>query len=240
MSIGYHKNCKLNCCRYERLQQEIAFYEREAKLLQENVEAREKLQLQNPDLHSATVKIATTQQDLEDRLFTLRLKARKLLAIMRMLGRQILETQRFFELNGLKVGARDWAKEQWEWAINETRIEELKGVFEEQAPIFIELQKAVWTKWYAVDWFHEKMEKRKANPFAGPDDSKVRDGEACLTVVASRQPRKQRPSLLSVIECMDTASLEAGSALAQASAGRLPHIAYASAYVIPCSKPQKR
>ena len=163
-----------------------------------------------------------------------------MLAIMRMLGRQILETQRFFELNGLKVGARDWAKEQREWAVNEARIEVLTAVFEEQVPIFTELQNALWTKWYAVDWFHEMMEKRKANPFAGLDDSKVQDGEACLTVAASRQLRKQRPSLLSVIKCIDEASLQAESALAQASAGRLPHIAYASAFAIPRLKPQKR
>lgn len=202
MSIGHHKNCKLNCCRYKRLQQEIAFYEREAKLLRENVETREKLQLKNPDLRPATVEKSTTQQDLKDSLFTLKLKVRKML----------IETQRFFELNGLKVGARDWAKEQREWAANEARIEKLKGVFEEQAPIFIELQKAVWTKCYAVDWFHETMEKRKANPSAGPDDSKVRDGEARLSVAASRQPRKQRPSLLPVIRCIDEASLQAESA----------------------------
>ena len=240
MSIGHHKNCKLNCCRYKRLQQEIAFYEREAKLLRENVEAREKLQLKNPDLRPATAEETTSQQDLKDQLFTLKLKARKMLAIMRMLGRQIMDTQSFFELNGLKVGARDWAKEQRDWAANEARIEKLKGVFEEQAPIFIELQKAVWTKCYAVNWFHETMEKRKANPFAGRDASKVRDGEACLSVTATGPPRKQRPSLLSAIKCVHEASPQAETARRQAAAGRLPHIAYTSAFVIPRSKPQKR
>lgn len=240
MSIEHREKCKLNCCRYKLLQQEIAFYEREAKLLRENVEAREKLQLKHPDLRPATAEETTSQQDLKDQLFILKLKARKMLAIMRMLGRQIMDTQSFFELNGLKFGTRYWAKEQQEWTANEVRIDELKGVFEEQAPIFIELQKAVWMNCYAVVWSHETMKKRKANPFAGRDASKVRDGEACLSVTAIGPPRKQRPSLLSVVKCADEASLQAETAREQAAAGRLPHISYASAFVIPRSKPQKR
>ena len=240
MTVGHHKVCKLNCCRYKRLQQEIAFYEREAKLLRENVVAREKIQLKNSDLRPVSAEETTSQQDLKDQLFTLKLEAHKMLAIMRMLGRQLADTQSFFELNSLKFGTRDWAKEQREWMANEARVEELKGVLEEQAPIFIELQKAVWMKCYAVEWFHETMGKRKMNSFAGRDAAKVRDGEACLSVTATGYRRKQRPSLLSAIKCDYEPSLQADTAKAQSAAGRLPHIAYASAFVIPRLKPQKR
>lgn len=242
MSKGDHPNCKLNCCRYKRLQLSISFFEREAKLLRENVETREKLQRCNPDYQPPGLDNKIPQRDLKDKLFKLKIKARAMLAVMKLFRRQVKETQSFFDIIGLKVGPRDWAQEQKEWTAKEALLAELEERFEQQTLELTALQRTVWLKCYAVDWLQLALTRKKLDLSYDRGTSTVEEETMAIwrSSTILRASLKRRPSLLSAMESSDDLDQPGPTVHEQARAGKQTHIAYLSKLILPPSTTRGR